>query len=225
MFRGTSITLFSCVFNTLTSGYVRNAVAFNYFDGKSKTKNKGYLSARFKTVLPVILTQNALLYPLDRVRTLIFTDFSEVSLQSMSYNTRFIMNLIRVEGFTNLFRGVSFSMFNTFAEFLLISKLFDSFKESYGLTTLETVFLTSAISKSVLYPLDTVLRRYQADSFLKGRDYIHTSPLDIIRDCIRHEGTRSFFKGFGVGMTRNLGMALSYAFITEYRFKSDVIIY
>ena len=56
--------------------------------------------------------------------------------------------------------------------------------------------ISGAVSKMMIYPMDTVKRRLQAQAFFSGQDVIH---YDGLRDCVvkifRDEGVVSFYRG------------------------------
>lgn len=182
--------------------------------------------ARYFAVLTLSsILQNVFVYPVDRLRTIAFTDFSKLSKNKPRAGLGYIRKVIDNEGYLKVYKGFRFSLFYTIPQNMLTVASFALLREKYEFNLFNSVFIGRMLANSVLYPLDTVLRRFQADSLLDKSKYKYNSVYTVILDISKREGWRGYYKGF---LIANIHSALSigmYILVFRNLFDSQTVLH
>ena len=206
--------------------HVKSGFVASFID-KTDEKNSLYnVSIKYFYILSLSSAmQKLFVYPLDRLRTVIFTDFNKFSDPKATLNSKKLFDTIKIEGLSKTYKGFNFSLLCTLPENIAIIASFAILKEKFDLSLLNSLFIGSFLANTVLYPLDTILTRYQADSLLKKRKYMYKSVYHLIREINRLEGIKGYYKGFFTATLTNSLVTLIYLGLFKNIYDSQVVIY
>lgn len=163
-----------------------------------------------------------LLYPLDFIRTRLATDIGAKIEQREFKNMRdVVVSIMKAEGISGLYRGVSISIVFAFVYRALYFGIFDSGKDALFKNLNETsvwkVWLlaqsATIVSGQIAYPFDTVRRRLMMQSGRK--DMLYNNSFDCSRKIFEKEGINGFFKGAASNVFRGTGAALALVFYNK----------
>lgn len=171
------------------------------------------------------LMQHVLIYPVDRLRTVVLTDFSKLTARRNTLNLQYLTDIVKIEGLGKLYKGFRFSLLCTIPENMVIVACFALLREMFDLTLFNSIFIGSSIANTALYPLDTLVRRYQSDSLLKKRKYMYHSIYQLILEINKHEGIRGYYKGFFTATLTNTLSTLLYMGLFKTMYTSQVVVY
>lgn len=163
-----------------------------------------------------------LLYPLDFIRTRLATDVGAKIEQREFKNMRDVVaSIMKAEGVSGLYRGVSISIVFAFVYRALYFGIFDSGKDvlfkNMNETSVWKVWLlaqsATLVSGQIAYPFDTVRRRLMMQSGRK--DLLYKNSFDCSRKIYEKEGINGFFKGAASNVFRGTGAALALVFYNK----------
>lgn len=162
---------------------------------------------------------------MERLRTVIFTDFKKFTEHNSTYNSKFVFDVLRIEGGSKLYKGFQLAFICSVPENIVIVTCFALLNEYLKLGLVNTVLLSSLFANTLLYPLNTILVRYQADSLLKNRKYMYNSVGHLLREIKRQEGIRGYYKGFLTATMTNSLVTLTYMGIFRTIYKSQAMVH
>lgn len=171
------------------------------------------------------LIQHVFDYPLDRLRTVAFTDFSKLAKKRPVLTWNYILRLIENEGILKLYKGFRFSILATFPKNLVVVGVFAVLREKWGLGLFNAVFVGSTVANLVLYPLDTALIRFQADSLFDKTSYKYNSVLTVFTSTMEKEGWRGFYRGFPTAVLHGAMSISLYTLVFKGLFKSQTTLH
>lgn len=231
LYRGFSST-FSCAF-------VPNIVYFLIYENLNKFF-KEYLRTfkdtrpymeKFKYALPMITSPFAelislLIYlPFDIVRTRLQVNFKEYDYKCITHG---IKHIIQREGILRIYQSSHLYLLNTclyaglqmwFYEMLRSYIIINYHKGSNNRLTLpESIFTSFGVTTAatvLVNPIDVLFTRYQIVDTKK--EYL--SIMTLVKDLLKHEGKKGFWKGTGAKVIGNTTVAMVWLPIYDY-FKS-----
>lgn len=226
LFRGNALTLMKTFFNSFYSRHLKQTFSASFIDRERSSNSLATICSNYFYILSFSsLVQHVLVYPVDRLRTVIMTDYSKFVDRKSTFNTRYIGDVIRIESMGKLYKGFGFSLLTTIPDNIVILAAFGGLQRNFGLGVTDAVFLSSFIATTILYPLDTVLKRYQADSLLKKRKYMYQSIKHLISEINRQEGVRGYYKGFLTATLTNSLSTVLYIALFRSMYSSQVVLH
>lgn len=226
LLKGNSLTVLKTLANSFYGKYLKQTLLVSFVDHKQSQQSlTGICSKYFYALTVSSVIQQLCLYPIDRLRTLVLTDFSKLTDRKSTWNTKHMLDIVKIEGLGKIYKGFRFSLICSVPENLAIVACFAIMREQFDFSVYNSIFLGSLIANTLNYPLDTVLRRYQSDSLLKKRKNFYRSVSHLMREINRLEGFRGYFKGFGLASFTNTICTLMYMGLFKSMYMSNIVLH
>ena len=223
-FKGSTLTLSLTFSKNFLQNFLRNKIFIDLVKEQKQKKNKIYFSY-FGLIFSTNVLNRVLTYPIDRLRTLAVTETSKFIKKENFLNTSFFAKILREEKFAKICKGFNFSLFSAFPESLFIFSTFCLFKEIMKFDFFSSIFFSTFFSSFFIYPFDTVLKRFQSDSLLKGPKYFYENVNELVFKIWRNEGVFGFYRGFGVGLVNNFLAVGIFLFLFRQMYFNQICVY
>ena len=222
-FKGVSLTCLLSYSRNFINNFLRNKIFMELLKEKRKKTKEIYISY-FGLIFTTSLLNRLITYPIDRLRTLVITETEKFFKKENFTNTAYFTKILRKEHFNNILRGINFSLFSALPESFFIFSSFCFFKCFLNLGFLPSIFFGSFFSSFTMYPFDTILKRYQSDSLLKGVKYSYKNINDLVFFIFKNEGIVGFYRGFGLGLGNNFFSVAIFLFFFNQIYYKDICI-
>jgi solute carrier family 25 thiamine pyrophosphate transporter 19 len=125
-----------------------------------------------------------------------------------------VKDILRDEGWTGYYRGIATSLLQIAPYMGILFGTYESTRSSLTVYTSPRTAdflaggIAGVISKSAVFPLDTIRKRLQVQGPTRER-YIHRDiPVysgvgHCMKDILRHEGVRGLYKGLGIAVLKS----------------------
>ncbi len=198
-FKANSLTVFLSFSKGFILNYLRTNLFFEIMNEKKDTKNISFFGLLFISSF----LNRALFYPIDRIRTLIITETAKNTLKENYLVSAYFRKFIQKEPFLKICKGFNFSLLSTIPETFIIFALFFGSKDLLQMDYLSSAILACGLGHILLYPFDTVLKRYQSDSLVKAPKYLYNGVSHLIKNIYNKEGVSGFYRGYFVHSLHN----------------------
>lgn len=226
LLRGNSLTLLEMLINNFYGRYLKQTFFVAFVDYNQSSYSLPEVCTKYFYVLFFSsLMQHVFTYPIDRLRTVVLTDFSKVTDRKSTINSKYLYDIIKIEGIGKLYKGFRFSLLCTIPENMVIVTSFALLRERFDLTLFNSIFIGSSISNMLLYPLDSLLRRFQADTVLKKRNSMYYSIYQLILEINKNEGLKGYYKGFCTAAFTHSLATLMYMGLFKSMYTSQIVVY
>lgn len=210
--------------STFPCSFVSNIIYFMLYENLNKAL-KPHCQQTALTCLPLLTSSFSELFalifylPFDIVRTRLQVNFKEYSYSGLNSGIR---EIIANEGLFRLYRSSHLYIMNTcsyvgvqmwFFELLRSRVLKKSgkktldFKESIAVS-----FPVTAAATIIVNPLDVIFTRYQIINSKKEK----LDTLKIVRELVKNEGIKAFFKGLGAKILGNVSLGVVWLPLYDY---------
>lgn len=156
------------------------------------------------------LTQTAITYPLDVMRTRMTID----NQMTKNYNgyIKCCKNIIKNEGIGGLYKGLVVN-FTTYPLYVgLQFSIYETCKEDFGIFS---GAIAGVVAQTLMFPGDTVKMQMQING-LDNTDKKVSGLIDCIKFIYRNYGIRGFFKGLGVNIIKATPAATIQFMVYDY---------
>ena len=131
-------------------------------------------------------------FPIARVRTVVYTSFERDSRLLKTF-----LMILRAERFSGLYKGFGAWSCGLAVQHLSLASLWYGMYAGLGLDQSITAGLAGALVSAVVYPFDTVVRRYQIDGLTTNGRW-HDSPRRLADQIWNKQGFKGFYNGYPI---------------------------
>jgi hypothetical protein len=191
-----------------TAGYYPQRLFFSIYFPYKKTNSvaKHYLQM-FLTFASTSILMEALNYPLNKWRTLVYSHIAETNTR----RPRILSLYFKKESIFSLWRGISLSYLHQILQNGLFCLSLYTGRELLGLSSQQAVFLSAFAAGAIVYPIDTAVKRIQNDSLISRELLQYGSISGSIRSQRQHMGLAGFYRGFSFFLLTHFLMIATFA--------------
>lgn len=167
------------------------SIFFPYTDTSSTYK---FYQQMFLTFACTQTAMELLVYPFNKWRTLLYTHTPEIGQRRMNILAAYLRN----ESIFSFWRGVGLSMAHIIMQNALFCLSLFSWKNGLDGSYQNGVFFATFCSGTILYPIDTLVRRFQNDSLINKPKRAYKKALIAMSMHYKEHGVTGFYRGYSM---------------------------
>jgi hypothetical protein len=165
------------------------SIFFPYTDTSSTYK---YYQQMFLTLACTQTAMELIVYPLNKWRTLLYTHVPEVGKPRMNILAAYLER----ESIFSLWRGVGLSMTHVILQNALFCLSLFGWRNLAGSPNETALFYAGFTSGTILYPIDTLVRRVQNDSLINKHKRTYRKAFQAMSMHFKEHGLAGFYRGY-----------------------------
>jgi len=175
------------------SSYYPQRLSFSIFFPYSDTASTyKFYQQMFLTLACTQVAMEVLLYPINKWRTLLYTHIPKLGERRVNI----LASYFKKEFVLSLWRGVGLSMVHIILQNAMFCLSLCGWKDWLDGSYQNGVFFATFFSGTVLYPIDTLVRRFQNDSLIHKAKREYKKARKAFSAQYQQHGIAGFYRGY-----------------------------